>query len=318
MLRKFFHLLNKDLEEGNKIANQGLSNLKNKKVITIGDKTLKIDRKIAEGGFADIFRVNDQAKFSDSMPYALKRMWVAKPERKKGNLLEDASEVDSVRTAFNQEVKILKKFPDCPNLVKMAAFQEFEKRDGSEVFILLEYCPHSTLFQLIEEHCKAGLKGITNEKDLYKIINDIANGLRVLHSKNVSHRDIKIENVLKGTDQNWKICDFGSCTDQQIVARGQDLDEAFIEISKMTTMIYRAPEQLDQYKGCDISTKVDIWALGCVMFTLMFQRPPFEDGMKLAQINGKYNLPAQPSYSPACISLVKKMLQVDPNNRPTA
>lgn len=78
--------------------------------------------------------------------------------------------------------------------------------------MLLEYCPNGTLFDLIEEKCKIGLKGITDEKELYKIINDISNGLRLLHAKNISHRDIKIENVLRGEDQFWKICDFGSCS----------------------------------------------------------------------------------------------------------
>lgn len=78
MLKKFFVLLNKDMEEGNKIANTGISKLKNKKVIKIGNYNVKIDRKIAEGGFADIFRVVDCSSFSDNVPYAVKRMYVSK------------------------------------------------------------------------------------------------------------------------------------------------------------------------------------------------------------------------------------------------
>jgi len=54
----------------------------------------------------------------------------------------------------------------------------------------------------------------------------------------------------------------------------------------MTTPIYRAPEQLDLYSGYMLNEKVDIWALGIVMFTLMYHRPPFEDGAKLSKLNG--------------------------------
>lgn len=54
------------------------------------------------------------------------------------------------------------------------------------------------------------------------------------------------------------------------------------EIEKVTTPIYRAPEQLDLFKGYKINPKVDIWALGCIMFTLMYHKASFEDGQKLA------------------------------------
>lgn len=49
------------------------------------------------------------------------------------------------------------------------------------------------------------------------------------------------------------------------------------EIEKNTTPIYRAPEQIDLHMHFKINTKVDIWALGCVMFTLMFHKPPFDE-----------------------------------------
>lgn len=113
-----------------------------------------------------------------------------------------------------------------------------------EVYILLEYCPHGTLFDVIEAKCKMGLAGITNEAELVQIIYDIANGLRFLHKRKIAHRDLKIENVLKGNDGKWKICDFGSCTQKQYNERLTQKDREAIaeEIEKVTTPIYRAPE----------------------------------------------------------------------------
>ena len=80
------------------------------------------------------------------------------------------------------------------------------------MYLLLEFCPHGTLFDLIEQKCKLGLSGIEDEEHLLKIMNDIAKGLEYLHSQSISHRDIKLENVLLAADGVWKICDLGSCT----------------------------------------------------------------------------------------------------------
>ena len=103
--------------------------------------------------------------FSDMTPFALKRMWIS-------------DSFDVVRRAYDSEVAALKEFKHCQNIIKIIDCQEYKKKDGYEVFLLLEYCPHGTLFELIEEKCKIGLPGISDERELYKIINDVSNGLR--------------------------------------------------------------------------------------------------------------------------------------------
>lgn len=102
---------------------------------------------------------------------------------------------------------------DHENIIKILDTQINNiKEKGFEVFLLLELCPHGTLFDAIEQQGKNGLQGITNEKELVRIINDVSNGLKFMHSKKITHRDIKIENILLGNDEKWKICDFGSST----------------------------------------------------------------------------------------------------------
>lgn len=109
---------------------------------------------------------------------------------------------------------------------------------------MLEYCPNGTLFDFIESKCKLGFDGISDEAELFNILNEISNGLRILHEKSISHRDLKIENVLLGDDNKWKICDFGSCTtklfNMQLMMR--DKEAIREEIEKVTTPMYRAPE----------------------------------------------------------------------------
>ena len=75
--------------------------------------------------------------------------------------------------------------------------------------------------------------------------------------------------------------------------------QALIEdLSEITTPLYRAPELIDSFKKEQLSEKVDVWALGCVMYTLMFHKPPFPEGNRLAQINASFTLPPYPVYSP--------------------
>ena len=64
--------------EADKKAESGLSNLKKKKELLIGSHKIKIDRKVAEGGYADIYRVIDVTNGSmfASTAYALKRMFI--------------------------------------------------------------------------------------------------------------------------------------------------------------------------------------------------------------------------------------------------
>ena len=56
----------------------------------------------------------------------------------------------------------------------MIDHQEIEKLDGTEVFILLEYCPNGTLFDLIEQKCKLGFEGITDETRACRQLSQIA------------------------------------------------------------------------------------------------------------------------------------------------
>ena len=52
-------------------------------------------------------------------------------------------------------------------------------------------------------------------------------------------------------------------------------------IAKSTTPLYRAPEQLDLFLGYPIDERVDVWALGCLLYTLMFFKSPFNESEPL-------------------------------------
>ncbi|CAN0311256.1 unnamed protein product, partial [Ectocarpus sp. 4 AP-2014] len=123
-------------------------------------------------------------------------------------------------------------------------------------------------------------------------------------------RDLKVDNLLVGRDGLIKLCDFGSCSTQhKAYLSPKEIQIANEDIRRNTTAAYRSPEQVDLFQGHVVSEKVDIWALGVILFKLAFFQTPFEDN--------KGNIPQEKRYSAGLVSLIRCCLVVDPARRPT-
>jgi len=91
------------------------------------------------------------------------------------------------------------------------------------------------------------------------------------------------------------------------------------EISRMTTMWNRAPEMVDLHRGKRIDHRVDVWALGTLLYTLALRRHPFETQSSLQILNGGYEMPkaSETPYAPSTLQLIIEMLAQDPDRRPS-
>lgn len=69
----------------------------------------------------------------------------------------------------------------------------------------MEYVGSSSLQQYLRQHGDRRLP----EAETKRIFKQIMLGMEYLHSKNVVHRDIKLENILLDSENNVKIIDFG-------------------------------------------------------------------------------------------------------------
>ena len=80
----------------------------------------------------------------------------------------------------------------------------------------------------------------------------------------MAHLDLKLENILVGNDYKLKLCDFGFIEDlKQKVIKNKGTDG------------YKAPEiYLQSNEGFD-GAKADIFALGVILFIMIFGVPPF-------------------------------------------
>jgi serine/threonine protein kinase len=125
----------------------------------------------------------------------------------------------------------------------------------------------------------------------------------------ILHRDIKPGNVFFDIGNNIKLGDFGL---SRILS-----DESQYARTNVGTPYYMSPEQIHEAK---YNEKSDIWSAGCLLYEIVSLRPPFEatNHLALAQkiIEGK--IERIPSiYSENLYALIKSMLQVNPEKRPS-
>merc|ERR1712137_1054481 len=95
----------------------------------------------------------------------------------------------------------------------------------------------------------------------------LANALKYCHSHHVIHRDIKPENILIGKKGELKLADFGWSVHAPDHRR----------TTLCGTLDYLPPEMINKH---DHDTRVDVWALGILLFEFLTGKPPFEDPSK--------------------------------------
>lgn len=182
-----------------------------------------------------------------------------------------------------------------------------------EILVLMPYYKVH-LLNLMNTKINVGF----NEQEVLKIFCDISEGLSRLHQCQtpILHRDLKVENVLISDNGDYILCDFGSATGKVLNPATHGVAMVEEEIKKYTTLSYRAPEMVDLYlSGRSITTKSDIWAMGCLLYKLCFFTLPFGDST-LAIQNGTFTIPDNSRYSKAMHQLIRFMLEPDADKRP--
>ncbi|ELW63930.1 BMP-2-inducible protein kinase [Tupaia chinensis] len=182
-----------------------------------------------------------------------------------------------------------------------------------EVLILMEYCRAGQVVNQMNKKLQTGF----TEPEVLQIFCDTCEAVARLHQCKtpIIHRDLKVENILLNDSGSYVLCDFGSATNKFLNPQKDGVNVVEEEIKKYTTLSYRAPEMINLYGGKPITTKADIWALGCLLYKLCFFTLPFGES-QVAICDGSFTIPDNSRYSHNIHCLIRFMLEPDPEHRP--
>ena len=205
------------------------------------------------------------------------------------------------RNTVKNEVNILNQL-NHNNIMKL-----YEVIDSSKyLYLVLEYIKGISLLEVMREEKRHYLE----QNRAIKIFLQVVKGVSYCQSKDINHRDIKLENILVLEDDTIKLIDFGFA----VKANKQTYQKLFCG-----TPSYMPPEIVNREKY--IAQYSDIWSLGVLLFTMLYGRFPFRarDDETLFKLINEGNLvfPEYISVDEYIKNLIKKIINVNPLLRPT-
>ncbi|XP_076586213.1 AP2-associated protein kinase 1 isoform X7 [Chaetodon auriga] len=266
------------------------------RVFTIGRYQVTVEEIVAEGGFAIVFLVRTH----QGLRCALKRMYV--------NNEHDLQ-------VCKLEIQIMRDLVGNKNIVGFldSSITAVGAGDVWEVLILMDFCRGGQVVNLMNQRLQTGF----TEAEVLQIFCDTCEAVARLHQckSPIIHRDLKVENILLHDRGHYVLCDFGSATNRFQNPQTEGVAVVEEEIKKYTTLSYRAPEMVNLYGGKIITTKADIWAMGCLLYKLCFFILPFGES-QVAICDGSFTIPDNSRYSHDMHCLIRYMLEPDPEKRP--
>lgn len=249
----------------------------------------EILEKIGTGGMGNVFKAHDRK-------------------------LDRIVAIKVLKLEYNEDNNFIRKFKreslaaasiSHPNIVSIYDVGTEKVEDKEVHYIVMEYIDGKTLKDLIND------EGRLSEKRALNYCIQIAEALKVAHSKHIVHRDIKSQNIMVTRDDRIKVTDFG-------IARVADNTTVTATNAVMGSVHYFSPEQA---RGAKVDNRSDIYSLGIVLFEMLTGRLPFDAdnpvSVALMQVQSQMPKPSDfiKSIDPSVDALVLKMTEKDPNDR---
>ena len=285
--------------------------------VRVGDKRLRIQKRLGNGAFGVVYEVKDVSSYR---VYALKDV--------------SCSNASEIRNAIREATTLNRISHE--NVIGVLGADQFSDTQGLHMLILMEYCAGGNLNERLNQP--------SSEELNFQWMRQIADALVYLHSCNVVHRDLKPDNVLLTATEDVKLADFGLAREyialQRTGARREDGSwmtsyTQYYMNSGVGPIHWVAPEFFNNR----YSEKADIFSLGVLFFAILqrdfvmidgkkfygaFKRIPGEGKVGLGyamemydpDINIEFSSQAQGSNVQQGITLAA--LQYDKDDRPSA
>uniref|UniRef100_A0A8C0YAW3 Serine/threonine-protein kinase PLK n=1 Tax=Cyprinus carpio carpio TaxID=630221 RepID=A0A8C0YAW3_CYPCA len=178
-------------------------------------------------------------------------------------------------------------------------YHHFEDKDN--IYILLEYCSRRSLAHILKA------RKVLTEPEVRYYLKQTVSALKYLHDLEILHRDLKLGNLFVNDSMELKVGDFGLAAKLEPVSNRRK--------TICGTPNYLSPEVLNKQGH---GWESDVWALGCVMYTMLLGKPPFET-TNLKETyrcirEARYTIPT--SLSLPAKQLISGMLAQNPVDRP--
>ncbi|KAK4167199.1 kinase-like domain-containing protein [Cladorrhinum sp. PSN259] len=327
----------------NRIADENIAKLvaeenanRNKLPKYPGLERWELVEKMGDGAFSNVYRARDLEGNLGEVAIKVVRKYEMNNMQSNKHLHPDfkpKAPKAAERANILKEVQIMRQL-DHPSIVKLVDFSESKQY----YYIILELAPGGELFHQIVR-----LTYFSEELSRHVIV-QVAKALEHLHEeKGIVHRDIKPENILFSpipfipsknpkpkqpgdedkVDEGEFIPGVGGGGIGQIKIADFGLSKIVWDNQTMTpcgTVGYTAPEIVKDER---YSKSVDMWALGCVLYTLLCGFPPFYDESievlteKVAKGQYTFLSPWWDNISKSAQDLISHLLCVDPEKRYT-
>jgi tRNA A-37 threonylcarbamoyl transferase component Bud32/CheY-like chemotaxis protein len=245
--------------------------------------------KIQSGSFGRVFRADDPRSGRVVAVKVLRRRWS-----------EDQQRIN----LFIREGKVGLTLKH-PNIVEVLAIS----RDASsgQYYIVMEFIEGGNLREILQ------IRKTLSPAESLRIIEDCASGLAYAYSRGMTHRDIKLTNILISGTGEAKLVDFGLA---QFFATLAKKDEEKVD----RTVDYAGLERATGVKLGDMRS--DIYFLGCVLYECLTGRSPLvmtrDKHARMRKDRFEQVQPIDPREvdgPPSVLSLVETMMALDPKRR---
>lgn len=263
------------------------------------NEEFRLDDYIATGGFGEVFKCTN---LLDGIAYAIK---------KTKNTIYKSQEYFIRKEVYAHSV-----IGRHPNIVSY--FTAWHER--GHIYIQTEFCNGGTLECMIHESdhlfCDSALR---------RLLCHVCKGLAYIHSKKLAHLDIKAANILISRTDGAMLfvedLDEDETVDKDIVYKIGDFGHA-VCIEDVRTIedgdCRYLPKELlrDDYSQLQ---KADVFSTALTAYEAATKKHLPKNGPEWHRLrDGEFSLPQTPVFSTGLEKMLKKMVDLDPTNRPNA